>query len=165
LEFTARPDLALINFNKVRDILDQLTRDHPAVFIYQIEKVENFTRIAKVMIECGQAPPAKDVLPQSLEILERLRRLADLAVADLQQRYKNGGSTTVAALKNEPAFKSLADHTGFQALLAERQAIETAVKENPECTKRALLLVQKGDHARAVAEVQPILLDNFLASL
>jgi hypothetical protein len=79
----------------------------------------------------------------------------------LQQHLKSGGTTTVAALKNEPAFKSLADHTGFQALLAEHQAIETAIKENSECNKRALALLQKGDHAGAVAEVKPILVSKY----
>jgi serine/threonine-protein kinase len=85
------------------------------------------------------------------------RRYADQAVGDLGQFLHAGGATTAALVEKEPALQALAGRDDFRALVAEREALEKAFKENAEHSQRAQKLALGGDHARAVAEVQPIL--------
>jgi serine/threonine-protein kinase len=89
------------------------------------------------------------------------QRYADQAMDDLQRYVRGGGPLTAAQLKSEAALQPLAGRADFQALVAERQALEKAVAANDERERRASRFALDGDHARAVAEVQPVVTSKY----
>jgi serine/threonine-protein kinase len=95
------------------------------------------------------------------KIVAERRRMGEQAIADLNLFYRSGGIKGSALLKKEPALQPLAERADFQALVAEREARDKAVQENVQHTTRALRLAREGDHARALAEVQPVLASKY----
>jgi tetratricopeptide (TPR) repeat protein len=82
-----RMDRALIAFNKAREILDQLTRDHPAVVLYQLSRVGNYNQLANALIALGAAGNADGLLRSAQALAERLHQQNP---ADLDCQYQVG---------------------------------------------------------------------------
>jgi tetratricopeptide (TPR) repeat protein len=93
------------------------------------------------------------------------QRYADQAVADLKEYFRAGGVMNTALLNKDPALQPLAGRADFQALIAERAAYEKAAKENDEANGRAVRFVHDGDHTRAVAEMQPVLVSKYATQM
>jgi tetratricopeptide (TPR) repeat protein len=102
-----------------------------------------------------------DSTPSDSGVPSQRQRYADQAVADLRQFLRAGGSVNSALLKKDLAWQPLASRADFQALVAEREALEKAIRENAERMKRATQLLQEGDYTRAVAELKAILASKF----
>jgi serine/threonine-protein kinase len=69
-----RYDLALVHYAKARLVIEQLTRDHPAVSLYQLQRIGNLNQAAAAFIQLGQAPRAEPLLREALAIVERLQK-------------------------------------------------------------------------------------------
>jgi hypothetical protein len=89
------------------------------------------------------------------------KRYAEQAMTDLKMFYRSGGIKGSALLTKEPALQPLAEREDFKALVAERETLEKAVKDNSERTARAIKLGRAGEYTRAVEEIQPVLVSKF----
>jgi serine/threonine-protein kinase len=83
------------------------------------------------------------------------RAIALLSQAQAAGYFKN--SAVLAHLKKDEDLNALRSRPDFQQLLASLDANGKAEQEHRAHLQRAIALVQKGEHAQAVAEIAPVL--------
>jgi serine/threonine-protein kinase len=80
---TGRPDLALEAFREAEGILAGLTRDNPAVALFQRNDAGNDKMIAKVLADMHEYGEAERYVRRALETLDRLKAIDPGNVSDL----------------------------------------------------------------------------------
>jgi serine/threonine-protein kinase len=70
----SRPELALRSYDRAGGVLEQLTRDHPAVVSYQHQKAVNLSMMASALIPMKDGKRADSYLRDAQQILERLHK-------------------------------------------------------------------------------------------
>jgi serine/threonine-protein kinase len=130
-----------------------------------LQKLARGSSLEQYQLACARAQlstliGADQPEPDAAALAER-QRYAERAVADLKAFLSAGGVASAASLKQDPALQPLAGRADFQALVAEREALEIAVKEKVDHTRRGRAFVLKGDHAHAVTEMEAALTSKY----
>jgi serine/threonine-protein kinase len=97
----------------------------------------------------------KDAKLTTAERPQQVRAYADRALELLRQAVANGYKNA-ARMKQDPDLQPLHARPEFQHLLATLEARVKVDKEWRACVNRAMALLNKGEHEKAITEVAPV---------